>query len=109
MGTSVVRIEATRWGVLHGGDIAVLEERYPSHRELMDDYVQHPERFEIDGLPSMQLDQAQLLAPVTRDIQIFCQGLNYGSHREETGSSERSAFNLLFLKAWSSPGRRPLG
>ena len=102
MGVSIVRIETTRWGVLHSDEIALLEERYPSHRELMDDYVRHPERFQIDGLNRTKVDEVKLLAPVTRDIQIFCQGLNYATHREEGGVTTEKGQNLIFSKPPSS-------
>ncbi len=101
MGLPVVRFEATRWGVLQDEAIAVLEAPYPSHRQLMDDYFSHPERFETQTLNRVPLSGVTLLAPVTSDVQIFCQGLNYASHREEGGVAEKGD-NLIFSKPPSS-------
>ncbi len=106
MGISIVRFSTSdtgpRWGVLQAREIAVLEADYPSHRELMDAYFSNPRPFEPAGLPRLSVAKAMLLAPVTRDIQIFCQGLNYASHREEGGVSEVKGENLLFAKPASS-------
>ena len=106
MGVSVVRFEradhGVRWGVLRGGEIAVLGTDYPSHRELMDDYFDRPQQFHDESMARVALNDVSLLAPITRDVQIFCQGLNYATHREEGGVSVAKGENLIFSKPPSS-------
>ncbi len=102
MGVSIVRFDATRWGVLLDQEIAVLEKHYASHREVMDDYFDDPQRFKVDGAERIALSNVTLLAPVTSDIQIFCQGLNYATHREEGGVRAEKGQNLIFTKPPSS-------
>lgn len=98
MGTSIVRFEETRWGVLQGQEIAVLETRYTSHRDLMDNYFSDPQLFKVDNASRIALSDVTLLAPVSSDVQIFCQGLNYASHREEGGVKAAKGENLIFSK-----------
>jgi 2-keto-4-pentenoate hydratase/2-oxohepta-3-ene-1,7-dioic acid hydratase in catechol pathway len=106
MGLSVVRFERAdrnvRWGILQEGEIAVLGTNYPSHRELMDDYFSRPQQFRDESLERVALADVRLLAPITRDVQIFCQGLNYATHREEGGVSAAKGENLIFSKPPSS-------
>jgi 2-keto-4-pentenoate hydratase/2-oxohepta-3-ene-1,7-dioic acid hydratase in catechol pathway len=106
MGVSIVRFESAdqgiRWGILEGAEIAVLAHDYPSHRELMADYFSHPQQFRDDTAERVAKDEVRLLAPLTRDVQIFCQGLNYASHREEGGVNVAKGENLIFSKPPSS-------
>ena len=102
MGLAIVRFEATRWGVLVDQEIAVLKKRYASHRDLMDDYFADPQALNTDEAERIALSDVTLLSPVTRDIQIFCQGLNYASHREEGGVNVEKGKNLIFSKPPSS-------
>ena len=88
--------------MLRGDEISVLEENYPSHRELMDHYFSQPQRFPGEGSEVLSQADVALLAPLTRDIQIFCQGLNYASHREEGGVDVAKGENLIFTKPSSS-------
>ncbi|MEM1434898.1 MAG: fumarylacetoacetate hydrolase family protein [Pseudomonadota bacterium] len=102
MGLSIVRLEQPDqnavWGVVERDEIAILKHSYPSHRELMDAYFSDPDRFTATGLTRVPLRDAQLLAPISRDVQIFCQGLNYASHREEGGVQSAKGQNLIFTK-----------
>ena len=106
MGISIVRLDdsaqANRWGVVHDQHVFVLNTPFPSHREVMAAYFSQPEDFVTDGLNQLPLSEAKLLAPVTRDVQIFCQGLNYASHREEGGVNVAKGQNLIFAKPPSS-------
>ena len=52
------------------------------------------------GAPEM-VRATDLLSPITADASIFCQGLNYQSHAEESSHSSRKS-NLIFAKASSS-------
>ncbi len=102
MGLSIVRFDTKHWGVLEGNEIAALDTRYPSHRELMDDYFDNPQTFKNQSAERIPLSTVRLLAPVTSDIQIFCQGLNYATHREEGGVKAEKGQNLIFTKPPSS-------
>lgn len=105
MGLSVVRFEndgQVRWGIHQQQHIAVLEQTFPSHRELMQAYFAQPDVFHTAGLERVSPSDIKLLAPVTRDVQIFCQGLNYASHREEGGVKAAKGENLIFSKPASS-------
>ena len=110
MGISIVRFDdrnhideqASRWGVLSDREIAVLDTNYASHRELMDDYFDDPAAFRDNVSGRLSVDDVTLLAPVTDDVQIFCQGLNYASHREEGGVDTAKGENLIFTKPPSS-------
>jgi 2-keto-4-pentenoate hydratase/2-oxohepta-3-ene-1,7-dioic acid hydratase in catechol pathway len=80
----------------------MLQHTFPSHRELMDAYFSAPDAFNTEGLAEVPLSEVSLLAPVTGDVQIFCQGLNYASHREEGGVGAPKGQNLIFSKPPSS-------
>jgi len=102
MGLSIVRVkrpdEALVWGVVLEHEVALLTAKYPSHRELMTHYFQEPKAFEIKDLERVPYSKANLQSPITSDIQIFCQGLNYASHQEEGGIKAGKGLNLIFPK-----------
>jgi len=78
MGLSVVRFEKdqqVRWGIHEQAHVAVLEQTFPSHRELMQAYFAQPDAFRSTGLERLSIADIHLLAPVTRDVQIFCQSI----------------------------------
>jgi len=106
MGASIVRFDSpgfnNRWGIQRGDEIAVLEHAYTSHRDVMNAYFNQARSFDLDSLERIATSAATLLSPVTRDIQIFCQGLNYASHREEGGVDPNKGENLIFSKPPSS-------
>ena len=101
MGLSIVRFEqagqSPRWGVLEGDTISPLSVDHASHRELMDVYFAGPNLLST-GAERVPLQEVRLLAPVSSDIQVFCQGLNYASHREEGGVGAARGPNLIFSK-----------
>ena len=109
MGLSVTRFTTETdsdavWGIVRDGSIHALDVSFPSHRELMASYFSDPEQFQAgaagDGVP---VDSVRLLSPVSSDIQLFCQGLNYADHRTESGIKDtRDEENLIFMKAASS-------
>lgn len=110
MGTSIVRYktaknEALSWGVLRGENIFAVDLKMDSHRDVMDLYFNNRSDFDaaISQSP-IPLAGVQLCAPVSDDIQILCQGLNYADHRAEGGLDEGSPDqeNLIFPKAGSS-------
>jgi 2-keto-4-pentenoate hydratase/2-oxohepta-3-ene-1,7-dioic acid hydratase in catechol pathway len=102
LGISIVRFQqagqGSQWGIVEQGEIAVLTSAYASHRELMNAWFSDPGKFTSEGLTRISVKEANLLAPVTRDIQIFCQGLNYASHQEEGGIKAGKGENLIFSK-----------
>jgi 2-keto-4-pentenoate hydratase/2-oxohepta-3-ene-1,7-dioic acid hydratase in catechol pathway len=110
LGTSIVRFEATavegpRWGVLRDADIFVIDLEMGSHRDVMQHYFEDRAGFDAAvSLKPVLLTEVALCAPVSKDIQLFCQGLNYVAHRIEGGLDKGSADdeNLMFTKAPSS-------
>ena len=109
MGLSVVNYveNATgnaNWGLLQFECISPLKTRYPSHRELMARYFSSPEEFASDTENrTLSTEEVSFLSPISEDVQLFCQGLNYADHRVESGMSNAvSSENLVFMKAGSS-------
>ena len=110
MGTSIVRYETAKngalsWGVMRGENIFAADLKIDTHRDVMDLYFNYRSDFDaaISQSP-VPLAGVQLCAPVSDDIQILCQGLNYADHRTEGGLDEGSPDqeNLIFPKAGSS-------
>lgn len=109
MGTSVVRYEGTGdgapgWGVLRGANIFPIDLEMASHREVMQRYFNDRASFDaaVSQAP-VPLAEVTLSAPVSADVQLFCQGLNYADHREEGGLDDgANGENLIFGKASSS-------
>jgi 2-keto-4-pentenoate hydratase/2-oxohepta-3-ene-1,7-dioic acid hydratase in catechol pathway len=75
-----------------------------SHREVMGLYFN--DRSAFDAAVSQELvaiSDVVLCSPVSGDVQLFCQGLNYADHREEGGLDDgANGDNLIFAKAPSS-------
>ena len=110
MGISVVRYRtssspAPQWGVLSDGLICRLEVEGSSNRDIMALYFDDRARFD-KAIDTREIDMSgfEFLSPVSNDVQIFCQGLNYAEHRIEGGLDEGSseAENLIFMNAASS-------
>ncbi|MEM1114230.1 MAG: fumarylacetoacetate hydrolase family protein [Pseudomonadota bacterium] len=109
MGTPIVRYKqradgAPTWGVLAADSIFPLALDLAGHRELMATYFNERARFDAAlGREPVAKAEVSLCSPVSGDIQLFCQGLNYASHRAEGGLKEdASSENLIFAKAPSS-------
>jgi 2-keto-4-pentenoate hydratase/2-oxohepta-3-ene-1,7-dioic acid hydratase in catechol pathway len=111
LGTSVVKFESatdglSRWGVLREGDIFAIELKLDSPRDVMRLYFDDRSSFEaaIARETPIPMAEVALCAPMSRDVQLFCQGLNYADHRVEGGLDEGSSEgeNLIFTKAASS-------
>ncbi len=109
MGISIVNCTETKsgetfWGVLQANKIYPLAEQYPSHRELMAAYSANPAAFkDVNNDHFVDAEKVQFNSPISADVQLFCQGLNYADHREESGMSvEHDEENLIFMKAASS-------
>ena len=112
MGTSVVRFKQNgqannpSWGVLKDQKIYPLGIDATHHRDLMDQYFNNRSAFDqatsID--PSGCSLVTDLLSPLDDNIQLFAQGLNYQSHRDEAGVGKgvEDEENLIFLKGAST-------
>lgn len=109
MGISVVNYTAgdnadSAWGVLREGSIYPLQGPYADHREVMACYFSKREMFDA-GVAQIPLksDSIHLNSPISQNVQLFCQGLNYADHRSESGlTSAGDEENLIFMKAASS-------
>lgn len=113
MGTSIVKYsmatdESTvdaAWGVLRDGSIFALSTSLEHHRDLMDWYFNSRQSFDA-AIDSNAIDNRDVHyhSPISRNVQLFAQGLNYASHRAESGVSigAEDEENLLFYKASSS-------
>lgn len=106
MGKSIVNFTrndraGSSWGILEDGKVYPLLECYKSHRELMSSYFSNKEMF-VENISETGLDPQSLKfnSPVSPDVQLFCQGLNYADHREESGGGGEES--SVFMKAASS-------
>ena len=106
MGICVIRFleseEIVRWGIVENNLVMPLSTHYASHRDLMDAFSDNPTSLQFSTDVAVPLETLQLLSPVTPDVQIFCQGLNYASHQEEGGVKTGKGQNLIFTKPPSS-------
>lgn len=106
MGICVIRFEESeevvRWGIVENNLVMPLSTHYASHRDLMDAFSDNPTSLQFSTEVAVPLETLQLLSPVTSDVQIFCQGLNYASHQEEGGVKTGKGQNLIFTKPPSS-------
>lgn len=109
MGTAVVNFseasgDSASWGVLRGDVIHPLRVPVASHRELMDLYFSDRGAFDAAVEErSLSSDGVTLNSPISTDVQLYCQGLNYADHRQESGLSDaHDEENLIFMKAASS-------
>lgn len=105
MGTHIARYEQNgqnHWAAVVGGQLRPIAGEYSSLAGLLTNG-----RAAIDGAAHSNqgttVGTARLLCPVTGPCSIVCQGLNYSSHREESGrTAHKPPFNTIFSKAWSS-------
>jgi 2,4-didehydro-3-deoxy-L-rhamnonate hydrolase len=55
-----------------------------------------------EGRTTLDLDDVQILSPVTRNQQFLCQGANYRQHMIESGMDpDAKPYNMIFTKATS--------
>ena len=64
----------------------------------MDAFSDDPTSLQFEAEAAVPLETLNLLSPVTADVQIFCQGLNYASHKKEGGVKTGKGQNLIFTK-----------
>ncbi|MEH7335537.1 fumarylacetoacetate hydrolase family protein [Neobacillus drentensis] len=107
MGLKVVRFEKDkkeRWGVISGENISVLQGTYKSLADFLEKGKEEAVKIkDQEKAESISLNEVILLSPVTKPARIICQGVNYATHRSETGmEAARPPFNMIFSKADSS-------
>lgn len=82
------------WGVVKDGKIASLAQSFESLRDLLANG-----RDAIDAAsqaePDQSLESTTLLSPLDITSRLFCLGLNYGDHREETGHTAQKPSQML--------------
>lgn len=110
MGTSVVRFTTSEsdelhWGVYREGKVHPLALAANHHRDVMQMYFERRSAFDA-AISNIAIAENDLVyqAPLSTDIQLICQGLNYASHRVEGGlkAQDPDAQNLIFQKGSSS-------
>ncbi len=109
MGLSIVNYTRSgdfesEWGVLSDKYIYPIDENFANHHDLMAAYFSSKEDFLArQHRDPVSVDAVEFNSPISQNIQLFCQGLNYADHREESGASEYTdEENLIFMKASSS-------
>ncbi len=100
MARSIVRFRnqadggAPRWGEMKGEHVFPLGGNWQTTAELI-----AAGELSADTRPAGLLSELEVLAPVTRDGRLYCQGLNYSEHRAESGVRETNdGDGLFFLK-----------
>lgn len=91
------------WGLLTGDSVSTLNINPNTLGELIQalDALSIQEIEALAMGDKLALNTLTLLSPVTNDAQLYCQGLNYADHRDETSAS-RDGENLLFMKGSGS-------
>ncbi len=109
MGTAVVRFstvtDSPAWGIQRGEVIHRLELDTAHHRDVMACYFDNRAEFNAAiGEAPVATEEATFHSPLSGQIQLYAQGLNYADHRAESGlaTDEHAGENLLFMKAASS-------
>jgi 2-keto-4-pentenoate hydratase/2-oxohepta-3-ene-1,7-dioic acid hydratase in catechol pathway len=109
MGISVINYTAANntgssWGVLREGSIYPLQGQFIDHREVMACYFSRRDTFDASiAQDPLASDSIHFNSPISNNVQLFCQGLNYADHRSESGVSQaEDDENLIFMKAASS-------
>jgi 2-keto-4-pentenoate hydratase/2-oxohepta-3-ene-1,7-dioic acid hydratase in catechol pathway len=106
MGFSVVRYQGKQnvnWGIVQGDRVIPIPGTFESLATFLQEGVPNARKIaDSDSSGGISIHDLHILSPITRPAQIVCQGLNYGAHRAEAGSTEKPSFNLIFTKAESS-------
>ena len=93
---------STEWGTVSGGVLSELAWGATTTGDLM-------RKLQVDGArpPSktdgeIELEDVELLSPITENQQVICQAKNYREHAAETGTDPKvRTFNMFFRKASS--------
>lgn len=110
MGTSVVRFkreneDKLQWGILENERVHPLAINALDHTDLMNCYFNDREAFnKAKSKDAINQQALSFVSPISNNIQMFAQGLNYCDHREESGLKvdAHEEENLMFAKAASS-------
>ena len=110
MGTSVVRYttsnsQTPQWGIRKDASVHALAVTADHHKEIMDLYYSNRPAFDA-AVASEGVDESsvEFHAPLSQQIQLIAQGINYATHREEGGlkGDAEDEENLIFMKASST-------
>ena len=98
--------ESVRWGELQGDAPSAASDRVTvaplaTEAQSTSDLITAFEAEVLKAGASIELRASDLLSPITDEAALFCQGLNYQTHAQESQQGERKS-NLLFAKASSS-------
>ena len=100
MGISIVKFKKdgnVLWGVMRHERIAPLNEQPASLKELIKAQGHFLNSPNI-GSKMFDIHKVEILAPVSTPLRVVCQGLNYASHRAESGLKDKSRGNVMFAK-----------
>ena len=103
MAVNVVRYEfrgRIQWGVIREGRITPIPGDFPTTKAFIaGNSVSDLIRLRGD---EVNVSDATILSPVTRNQQFLCQGANYRQHMIESGMDpDAKKFNMFFTKASS--------
>ncbi|WP_299774042.1 fumarylacetoacetate hydrolase family protein [uncultured Tateyamaria sp.] len=97
MGKSILRFlngDAPAWGVVSNGRVSPIEGGFDDIRGLLGSG-----RNAIDtaaaATPTRDVEDLTILSPLDITSRLFCLGLNYGDHREETGHTANKPSQML--------------
>jgi 2-keto-4-pentenoate hydratase/2-oxohepta-3-ene-1,7-dioic acid hydratase in catechol pathway len=104
MPVNVVRYLAqgvAHWGLLKGDRIVQIETAASTTGEFVRSHsIKALEEVARVTPPTAELDQVQLLSPVTANQQFLCQGANYRQHMVESGvDPDQKTYNMIFTKS----------
>jgi 2-keto-4-pentenoate hydratase/2-oxohepta-3-ene-1,7-dioic acid hydratase in catechol pathway len=88
-----------RWGAVDGRQLVDLGSLAPSLREALErNCLPRSAAALPNDAPRVPLDEVRLLPPIPDAARIFCVGLNYVEHREETGRKP-TAQPVIFMRS----------
>jgi 2,4-diketo-3-deoxy-L-fuconate hydrolase len=94
----------TQWGVIREHRITPIPGDFPTTGAFIARHDRHDRVAELARLSGATIDAraVAILAPVTRNQQLVCQGANYRQHMIESGlDPDAKSYNMIFTKASS--------
>jgi 2-keto-4-pentenoate hydratase/2-oxohepta-3-ene-1,7-dioic acid hydratase in catechol pathway len=86
------------WGVVAGDKLTPLEGRYHTTADLIAN-ASADWQSALRRTPTVELQEVEVLSPVTTPCRVMCQGANYRQHAIESGMDpDNRAFNVFFDK-----------
>lgn len=104
MGQSIVKFRKNgnvKWGVLRSEKIVQFAIQPPTLRAIIENQDTYLSDKNLEK-EILDFQQVEILAPISSPLRVICQGVNYASHRNESGLSDKSSGNVLFTKDDSS-------